>query len=73
MHTRYLIVFLFVFAKFHSFQGCSVNKNKVNLPCKEYDLEKPYILRLGDALTEISGISFYAKDTSVFAISDESL
>ena len=72
MQTRNLFVVLFFFAKFHSFEGCSTNKNTVNLPCKEYDLNNPYILKLGDALSEISGISFYAKDSSVFAISDES-
>jgi uncharacterized protein YjiK len=70
MLNRNLIIFLFFFAKFHSFEGCSSNKNKVSLPCKEYDLSKPAILKLGDALMEISGISFYPKDSSVFAISD---
>jgi hypothetical protein len=47
------------------------NKNKINLPAKEYDLKYPSILQLNDALLEISGISFYPKDTSVFAISDK--
>ena len=70
MLYRKIIVVIFFFAKLHSYEGCSTNKNKVILPCKEYDLEKPYILKLADALTEISGISFYAKDTSVFAISN---
>ncbi|MEO8414514.1 MAG: SdiA-regulated domain-containing protein [Ginsengibacter sp.] len=72
MQTRNLVIVLFFFAKFHSFEGCSANKNIINLPCKEYDLNNPYILRLGDALSEISGISFYTKDSSVFAINDES-
>lgn len=71
MLNRNLIVLLFFLAKFHSFEGCSSNKNKVSLPCKEYDLAKPAVLKLGDALTEISGISFYPKDSSVFAISDD--
>jgi uncharacterized protein YjiK len=71
MLYRNLLVLLFVFAKFHSYQGCATNKNKVDLPCKEYDLNKPFKLRLGDPLAEISGISFYPKDSSVFAISDE--
>lgn len=71
MLYRSFIVVLFFFAKLHSYEGCAPNKNRVNLPCKEYDLEKPYKLKLGDALTEISGIYFYAKDTSVFAISDD--
>jgi len=71
MLNRNLLVILFVFAKFHSYQGCTINKNKVSLPCREYDLNNPYRVKLGDALSEISGISFYPKDSSVFAISDE--
>ncbi|KAA9040650.1 hypothetical protein FW778_01010 [Ginsengibacter hankyongi] len=71
MHPRNALLLLFFFLKFHSYEGCTSAKNKVNLPCKEYDLSKPYILKLGDALTEISGIYFYPKDSSVFAISDE--
>lgn len=72
MLNRNLLVILFVFAKFHSYQGCTINKNKVNLPCKEYDLNNPFRLKLSEQLAEISGISFYPKDSSVFAISDES-
>ena len=70
LNRNYLII-LFVFAKFHSYSGCTTNPNTVDLPCKEYDLKKPAILKLNDALLEISGISFYPKDSSVFAISDE--
>lgn len=66
-----MLLVLFFLAKVHSFEGCVTYKNKISLPCKEYDLNKPYKLRLGDALTEISGIDFYSKDSSVFAISDE--
>lgn len=36
-----------------------------------YDLMNPVIINLPDSLSEISGISYYAKDTSVFAIVDE--
>ena len=71
MLNRNFIFVLFFFAIFHSFEGCSSNTNKVTFPCKEYDLTQPKILKLGDALAEISGISFYAKDSSVFAISDD--
>lgn len=71
MLNRNLIAILFVFAKFHSFEGCTTNKNKVTLPCKYYDLNNPKILTLSDALSEISGICYYPKDSSVFAISDE--
>jgi uncharacterized protein YjiK len=72
MLHRNLLVILFVFAKFHSFQGCTINKNRVNLPCREYDLNHPIRVKLSDQLSEISGINFYHKDSSVFAISDES-
>jgi uncharacterized protein YjiK len=72
MLNRHLLVILFVFAKFHSFEGCTINKNRVNLPCKEYDLNNPFRVKLSDQLAEISGITFYPKDSSVFAISDES-
>lgn len=70
LNRNYLII-LFVFAKFHSYSGCIANPNDTYLPCKEYDLKNPSILKLNDALLEISGISFYPKDSSVFAISDE--
>ena len=71
MPNRSLIIILFFFAKIHSYKGCETNKNKINLPSREYNLEKPMVLKLGDALMEISGIFFYPKDSSVFAISDD--
>ena len=36
-----------------------------------YDLANPVILKLPEGLAEISGIVYYPKDTSVFAIEDE--
>jgi len=36
-----------------------------------YDLNKPFLLKLPVELDEISGLAFYAKDTSVFAVGDE--
>lgn len=72
MLNRNILIFLFFFAKLHSYEGCASNKNKLNLPCKEYDLNNPRVMKLGDNLVQISGISFYPKDSSVFAISDES-
>jgi len=36
-----------------------------------YDLAHPVIMKLPDGLAEISGITYYPKDTSVFAIEDE--
>jgi len=54
-----------------TFQGCGLKKNVATISPKGYDLHHPGILYLNDALTEISGVSFYPKDSSVFAISDE--
>ena len=36
-----------------------------------YDLNKPYLLKLPLELDEISGLTYYAKDKSLFAITDE--
>ena len=45
--------------------------NQPRYPSPEgYDLEHPIKVFLPDALSEISGIIYYPKDTSVFAISD---
>jgi len=38
---------------------------------KEYDINNPIIIKLPQTLDEISGIAFYPKDTSLFAIVDE--
>jgi uncharacterized protein YjiK len=46
------------------------NKNNYTSP-PGYDLLKPEKYSLPSALDEISGLSYYAKDTSVFAIDDE--
>jgi uncharacterized protein YjiK len=72
MPNRNLLFLVLVFAELLTFVGCTYNKNKVELSSNEYNLKKPLKLILGDALIEISGISFYPKDSSVFAISDES-
>ncbi len=36
-----------------------------------FDFKKPKIINLPQALDEISGITYYSKDTGVFAIIDE--
>lgn len=48
------------------------SRKKSNIQASNFNLEQPNILLLNDALLEISGIVFYPKDSSVFAISDES-
>ena len=71
MPNRNLIIILLLFVNLYTLQSCTQNKYSVALPSGNYDLEKPSVLLLNDALMEISGIYFYAKDSSVFAISDE--
>lgn len=48
------------------------SREQRDLQDSNYNLEQPNILLLNDVLLEISGIVFYPKDSSVFAISDES-
>ena len=52
--------------------ACNTPKKKVQLTdTARYDLLNPVIIKLPEGLNEISGLSYYAKDTSVFAIVDE--
>lgn len=67
MVTRFTIIFLML-----SLIACSGKKDKIDLPVlPRYDLTKPVIIHLRSDLEEISGLSYYPKDTSVFAINDE--
>ncbi len=50
--------------------GASGTKQPYTSPA-EYDLNTPYKINISTQLDEISGIEFYTKDTSVFAIVDE--
>lgn len=71
MVYRNSIVILSILLNTLSFQACSVNKSEDFRSPREYNLNEPSILYLNDALLEISGVCFYPKDSSVFAISDE--
>jgi hypothetical protein len=52
--------------------GCSTNKKKLHFSNSDrYNLATPVVVKLPQALDEISGIVYYPKDTSVFAIIDE--
>ena len=52
--------------------ACNTNKKKQKISdSSQYDLLNPVIIKLPDGLAEISGIAYYPKDTSVFAIEDE--
>jgi uncharacterized protein YjiK len=50
--------------------GSTGEKNKHPTPA-EYDLNHPKLIKLGDRLNEISGLTYYAKDSGLFAIVDE--
>lgn len=47
------------------------NKPISTTDSSRYDLQHPVIIKLPEGLAEISGIVYYPKDTSVFAIEDE--
>lgn len=52
--------------------SCNTQKEQKNYPSPAgYDLSKPARIVLPLELDEISGVSFYDKDTSIFAISDD--
>lgn len=51
--------------------GCDASEVPNYTSPKEYDLNHPYTINMVTQLDEISGIVYYPKDTSVFAISDE--
>ena len=52
--------------------GFGGEKIKSDFPNTDmYDLHNPVVVNLPPDLDEISGIAYYAKDTSVFAIVDE--
>src|SRR5258706_124101 len=81
MRLQYLLILLVFLQKLHFYSGCrSGDKNaneetndwKTNSPSsREYDLDHPTIINLPHQLDEISGLSFYPKDTSLFSIVDE--
>jgi len=63
------IHFLFVFT-FFFFTGCG-SRSESFPSTPEYDLNRPSTIKLPDYLNEFSGVAYYPKDKSVFAISDE--
>ena len=54
------------------FLACNAHPKKIQTSDSSmYDLNNPVTIKLPEGLAEISGIVFYPKDTSVFAIEDE--
>jgi uncharacterized protein YjiK len=67
MFSRKILIFLgciFVFS-------CNQKAKKQYPTITGYDLTSPVVLHLRSELDEISGLFYYPKDTSVFAINDE--
>src|SRR5687767_13854470 len=51
--------------------SCNIGKKEKYLDSDEYAFSTPKVVTLSDDLNEISGITYYEQDTSVFAIIDE--
>ncbi len=72
MLIRNYSVHIYAAAFFFILTGCQPKKTKTRLPSpQQYDFQNPTVIKLNQALIEISGISFYPKDSTVFAIEDE--
>lgn len=69
MNYTYLCVFGFLFVLLN-IQCSQPDEDNYQSP-DGYDLTRPYLIKLPVELDEISGVVYYAKDTSVFAIGDE--
>ncbi len=52
-------------------QSCESQKSKTLATPSQYDLNNPVEFKLPEGLSEISGLTYYPKDSSVFAIIDE--
>ena len=51
--------------------SCQTKQKKIFTSPPDYDLQAPVTLKLSPELDEISGITFYQKDSTVFGIEDE--
>jgi len=51
--------------------ACNNSKRSNHPSPQEYDLNNPEVMKLPDKLNEISGLAYYAKDSSIFSIVDE--
>lgn len=70
MRSQFLFICLIAATSFNSCY--SKKESKKNTPSPEgYDLNKPVVVKLPTSLDEISGISYYSKDSSVFGIADD--
>jgi SdiA-regulated protein len=66
------ILLIIIFYNFLStLASCNSKKRAAYLSPPGYDFNKPYVYKLPEILDEISGVSYYPKDSSIFAIQDE--
>ncbi len=56
---------------FFAISGCGDTDKKQYTNSPMYDFANPKLVKLPEELDEISGVAYYSKDTSVFAIVDE--
>lgn len=70
MQHRYLFFFLISITSLLHLRCSGDDRSRYESP-EGYDFSKPWQLNLPIELDEISGIVYYSKDTSVFAINDE--
>ena len=68
--NAYNLLFLWILIGLNSCNGITKDLSKYP-DTPYYNLSSPKIINLSPTLDEISGIAYYAKDTSVFAIIDE--
>lgn len=69
---KHISFYIFLSFLFLSFTGCNQSQTDKDLSSPpEYNLNRPTVIKLPGYLDEISGIAFYPKDKTVFAISDE--
>lgn len=67
-HSRRLLLTAFLLL---TFCACGPKASSIHGNTEGYDLEHPTVIELPTSLNEISGLWYYPKDTSLFAIVDE--
>jgi hypothetical protein len=66
------ILLIIIFYNFlATLASCNSKKRDAYLSPPGYDFNKPYVYKLPEILDEISGVAYYPKDSSIFAIQDE--
>lgn len=71
LFTRYSFYVTIIAILLFSCSDANKEKKHADSNNDQYDLQNPFVIKLPESLAEISGIAYYAKDSSVFAIEDE--